>query len=54
MFIVNTVPLVYQQAQAIRRHTALTVGAYEGSMGTDFWTDEKVMQCRKLLYSTVL
>ncbi|XP_071529845.1 LOW QUALITY PROTEIN: endoribonuclease Dicer [Panulirus ornatus] len=41
VFIVNTVPLVHQQALAIQTHTALNVGKYEGSMGVDFWTDEK-------------
>ncbi|CAL4139212.1 unnamed protein product, partial [Meganyctiphanes norvegica] len=41
VFVVNTVPLVYQQAEAIEKHTALTVGKYEGSMNVDFWSDEK-------------
>ncbi|KAG7160339.1 endoribonuclease Dicer-like 1 [Homarus americanus] len=40
VFIVNTVPLVHQQALAIETHTALKVGKYEGSMGVDFWTAE--------------
>ncbi|KAK3890621.1 hypothetical protein Pcinc_005417, partial [Petrolisthes cinctipes] len=41
VFVVNTVPLVYQQARAIQRHTALTVGMYEGSMGVDIWKEEQ-------------
>ncbi|XP_069951425.1 endoribonuclease Dicer-like isoform X2 [Cherax quadricarinatus] len=41
VFVVNTVPLVHQQALAIETHTGLQVGRYEGSMGVDFWTPEK-------------
>lgn len=42
MFVVNTVPLVHQQAAAIQQHTPFEVGKYEGSMGVDYWTDEHV------------
>ncbi|KAK8735002.1 hypothetical protein OTU49_005779 [Cherax quadricarinatus] len=41
VFVVNTVPLVHQQALAIETHTALQVGKYEGSMGVDYWTDDR-------------
>ena len=41
VFVVNTVPLVYQQADAIAKHTKLSVGKYEGSMNVDFWSPEK-------------
>nr|AFB82635.1 dicer-2 [Penaeus japonicus] len=40
VFVVNTVPLVHQQAAAIQQHTPFEVGKYEGSMGVDYWTDE--------------
>ncbi|XP_077992696.1 endoribonuclease Dicer-like [Glandiceps talaboti] len=40
-FLVNTVPLVAQQAGVIRTHTDLTVGEYVGAMGVDFWKGEK-------------
>ncbi|XP_057315255.1 endoribonuclease Dicer-like isoform X2 [Hydractinia symbiolongicarpus] len=36
-FLVNTVPLVYQQQRAIADHTSLKVGFYSGDMGVDFW-----------------
>nr|XP_045626168.1 endoribonuclease Dicer-like isoform X1 [Procambarus clarkii] len=39
VFVVNTVPLVHQQAFAIENHTGLSVGKYEGSTGVDYWTD---------------
>lgn len=41
VFVVNTVPLVHQQGLAIKTHTGLEVGQYEGSMGVDFWDDNK-------------
>ncbi|CAL4177969.1 unnamed protein product, partial [Meganyctiphanes norvegica] len=44
VFVVNTVHLVYQQAEAIEKHTALSVGKYEGSMNVDFWSDEQWQQ----------
>ncbi|XP_070576462.1 endoribonuclease Dicer-like [Ptychodera flava] len=40
-FLVNTVPLVAQQAGVIRTHTDLSVGEYVGAMGVDFWKGEK-------------
>lgn len=42
VFVVNTVPLVYQQGHAIHKHTAFDVGVYERSRGVDVWTDEDV------------
>ncbi|XP_067000048.2 endoribonuclease Dcr-2 [Anabrus simplex] len=39
-FMVNTVALVMQQAQYIRRHTPLSVGHFSGDMNVDFWTKE--------------
>ncbi|KAK8735003.1 hypothetical protein OTU49_005779 [Cherax quadricarinatus] len=44
VFVVNTVPLVHQQALAIETHTALQVGKYEGSMGVDYWTDDRMVE----------
>lgn len=43
VFVVNTVPLVYQQAEAIQKHTPFTVGKYEHSMGVDYWTDKEAV-----------
>uniref|UniRef100_A0A0P4WEE1 Uncharacterized protein n=1 Tax=Scylla olivacea TaxID=85551 RepID=A0A0P4WEE1_SCYOL len=40
VFVVNTVPLVYQQGHAIHKHTAFDVGMFERSRGIDIWTDE--------------
>uniref|UniRef100_UPI003AFB824B AncD1D2 n=1 Tax=synthetic construct TaxID=32630 RepID=UPI003AFB824B len=40
-FLVNTVPLVNQQAKVIRKHTSLKVGEYVGDMGVDSWNKEK-------------
>ena len=40
--IANTVPLVKQQADAIRTHTGFEVRAYDGSMGVDFWKEDEV------------
>ena len=42
VFVVNTVPLVYQQGDAIEKHTPYKVGKYEGSKGVDNWDDSKV------------
>ena len=39
-FIVNTVPLVEQQARAIEQHTDLTVGQFVGSATLDAWKKE--------------
>ncbi|XP_043238115.1 endoribonuclease Dcr-1-like [Amphibalanus amphitrite] len=36
-FVVNTVPLVEQQARAIEQHTDLTVGQFVGSSTLDAW-----------------
>ena len=36
-FLVNTVPLVKQQATAIEQHTDLTVGQFTGSASLDAW-----------------
>ena len=36
-FLVNTVPLVAQQAKAIEQHTDLTVGQFTGSATLDAW-----------------
>nr|XP_045623564.1 endoribonuclease Dicer-like [Procambarus clarkii] len=44
VFVVNTVPLVHQQAIAIENHTGLNVGKYEGSMGVDYWTDDQWLE----------
>ncbi|CAL4063247.1 unnamed protein product [Meganyctiphanes norvegica] len=44
VFVVNTVPLVRQQAGAIKMHTAFSVGLYEGSMNVDMWDKEKWLQ----------
>ncbi|CAL4067860.1 unnamed protein product, partial [Meganyctiphanes norvegica] len=41
VFVVNTVPLVRQQSAAIKMHTGLSVGFYDGSMNVDTW-DKKV------------
>ncbi|CAL2242212.1 unnamed protein product [Prunus armeniaca] len=37
VFLVPKVPLVYQQAEAIRERTGYEVGHYCGEMGQDFW-----------------
>ncbi|KAF3439772.1 hypothetical protein FNV43_RR18050 [Rhamnella rubrinervis] len=37
VFLVPKVPLVYQQAEAIRERTGYQVGHYCGEMGQDFW-----------------
>ena len=38
------VPLVFQQAEAIRSHTALQVKAFCGEMGVDYWTRDQWLQ----------
>ncbi|XP_047345738.1 endoribonuclease Dicer isoform X1 [Vespa velutina] len=40
IFVVNTVPLVTQQAEYIARHTGLSCKGYCGDMKVDFWTKE--------------
>lgn len=37
-FLVNTVQLVEQQAQAVRQAIPLRVGEYSGDKGVDGWT----------------
>ena len=49
--IANTVPLVRQQAQAIKMHTGFAVRSYDGSMGVDFWKEEDVSITLLLLYA---
>merc|ERR1719495_1186967 len=39
LFLVNSVPLVDQQAEAIRRSTGFSVGSYCGADGVDDWDD---------------
>lgn len=39
IFLVPKVPLVMQQAEAIREHTILRVGHYYGAMGIDYWDE---------------
>lgn len=43
VFVVNTVALVTQQTEYIRRHTDLTCGEYSGDMRVDFWSESKWM-----------
>nr|UXX21448.1 endoribonuclease dicer [Calyptrophora lyra] len=43
-FLVNSVPLVFQQAKAIERHTSLTVKSFCGEMGVDFWSKDEWME----------
>jgi endoribonuclease Dicer len=40
IYIVNTVALVMQQVEYIRRHTGLTCKGYSGDMQVDFWQKE--------------
>ncbi|KAK2580644.1 hypothetical protein KPH14_007750 [Odynerus spinipes] len=40
VFLVNTVPLVTQQAEYIARHTGLQCKGYCGDMNVDIWTKE--------------
>nr|XP_006824151.1 PREDICTED: LOW QUALITY PROTEIN: endoribonuclease Dicer-like [Saccoglossus kowalevskii] len=40
-FLVNSVPLVSQQANVIRTHTDLTVGEYVDAMDVDLWKKDK-------------
>ncbi|XP_039299429.1 endoribonuclease Dicer-like [Nilaparvata lugens] len=39
-FLVNTVQLVEQQAQLIKRQTTFTVGEYTGQTGCDLWSEQ--------------
>ncbi|XP_036140493.1 endoribonuclease Dicer isoform X2 [Monomorium pharaonis] len=41
IFIVNTVPLVTQQADYISRHTGLSCKGYSGDMKVDFWQESQ-------------
>ena len=41
VFLVNSVPLVDQQADAIRKMTGLSVGSYCGADGVDDWDEER-------------
>ncbi|XP_014251027.1 endoribonuclease Dicer isoform X2 [Cimex lectularius] len=39
-FLVNTIPLVNQQASAIRKHVSFVVGEYSGDMNVDYWNQQ--------------
>lgn len=41
IFAVNTVALVMQQADYIRRHTGLRCKGYSGDMQVDYWKEEQ-------------
>lgn len=41
IFAVNTVPLVMQQAEYMKRHTGLKCKGYSGDMGVDFWDEDQ-------------
>lgn len=41
IFLVPKVPLVYQQAEVIRKQTGYNVGHYCGEMGQDFWDSRR-------------
>ena len=41
IFLVSSLPLVDQQAEAIRRTTGLSVGSYCGADGVDDWDEKK-------------
>lgn len=41
IFIVNTVPLVTQQSEYIKRHTDLTCRGYSGDMQVDYWDEQQ-------------
>lgn len=41
MFLVNTVALVDQHSNNLKRHTPFKVGAYSGDMNVDYWSKEK-------------
>lgn len=43
IFVVNTVALVLQQEEYMRRHTDLNCKGYSGDMGVDFWKEEQWM-----------
>lgn len=44
IFLVSSLPLVDQQADAIRRTTGLSVGSFCGADGLDDWSEEKWRQ----------
>ena len=44
IFLVNSVPLVDQQSDAIRKMTGLEVGSFCGADGVDDWDEEKWRQ----------
>ncbi|KAJ8753073.1 hypothetical protein K2173_011841 [Erythroxylum novogranatense] len=55
VFLVPKVVLISQQAQAVKMHTDLKVGTYNGGMGVDFWdaaTWEKEIEKHELLVMT--
>ncbi|XP_076280664.1 endoribonuclease Dcr-2 isoform X2 [Lasioglossum baleicum] len=55
VFLVNTVPLVLQQCQYIRRMSGLSCGGYSGDMGVDFWKNEdwdKELEANQVLVMT--
>lgn len=41
IYLVDSIPLVQQQAHVIEMHSDLSVGAYYSDLGVDLWTDEK-------------
>lgn len=41
IFVVNTVALVIQQAEYMRRHTGLNCKGYSGDMMVDYWKEEQ-------------
>ncbi|XP_020280276.1 endoribonuclease Dicer [Pseudomyrmex gracilis] len=41
IYIVNTVVLVIQQTEYLRRHSGLTCNGYSGDMHVDFWSKDK-------------
>ena len=44
MIHIFLVPLVFQQAEAIQKHTALKVKGFCGEMGVDFWSKDDWME----------
>ncbi|XP_033114296.1 endoribonuclease Dicer-like isoform X2 [Anneissia japonica] len=44
LFLVNTVPLVNQQAEVIKKHTNLEVGKYVGAMNVDLWQKDQWLE----------
>lgn len=39
-FIVQSVPLVSQQANSLRKHLPWNIGTFSGDMNVDFWSQE--------------